>query len=443
VASPVLVLVALAAAGGGVPTVAVMPFKNLAGTGAQVGEAIRETVSSDLRGVTELRVLERGNVDRVLQEERLQEKDADLDAPTTARVGKLLGATMIVIGAYQQSGDQVRLTARFVQVETGEIVGTAKVDGPVFDFLKLQDQVTVELLKSLGAAPKSVRRFQGRARPPLRSLKPLELYAKAVVEKDDAKRRDILRDAVKEEPAFDYAAQDLAALEERMKGYDAAARKAEEQALAERRAAVARAKSAERGPLELQLLGALMQMRRYHELLRESREVLAHPEAHGGSMAVELAGYEVIQAEQLLKDWDALLRDGERFLKRAPGSPYFSSVETLMRRTIDDKRKVDEGKEQVYPALTKLRSDDRWDLCRIATVYEQHAQFPEARRLVRACIAVDPGAKKSAYVTLVRLDIACADWPAARQDLASLEREDPPAYKIHRSGYEFQVPIDD
>jgi TolB-like protein len=420
-----------------------MPFKNLAGTGAQVGEAIRETVSSDLRGVSELRVLERGNVDRVLQEENLQEKDADLDAPTTARVGKLLGATMIVIGAYQESGLQVRLTARFVRVETGEIVGTAKVDGPVSDFLKLQDQVTVKLLESLGAAPKSVRRFQGRARPPLRSLKPLELYAKAVVEKDDAKRRDILRDAVKEEPAFEYAVQDLAALEERMKGYDAAAKKVELAAVAERRAALARAKPAERGPLELQFLGDLARMHRYHELLRETRDVLAHPDSRGGAMAVDIAGVQQVQAEFLLREWDALLRDGEGFLKRSAGSPSYSSVESMMQRAIDEKRKVEEGKDGVSPDVAKLRSEDRWDLCRLAGVYERHAQYPEARRLLRACLTVDPSAKKSAWSTLVRLDIDCADWPAARKDLADLEREDPAGFKIHRTGFEYQVPADD
>ena len=54
---------------------------------------------------------------------------------TTVKVGKLLGASLIVTGAYQRGGSSVRLTARFVKVETGEVVGTAKVDGATSDFL--------------------------------------------------------------------------------------------------------------------------------------------------------------------------------------------------------------------------------------------------------------------------------------------------------------------
>jgi TolB-like protein len=127
-----------------------MPFRDLSGKKASVGEAIRETVTADLREAGGVTVVERAQIDRVLGEQALQARRADLDPLSSVRVGKLLGASLIVTGAYQEEASTVRLTARFVRVETGEIVGTAKVDGPAGDLLRLQDSVTAQLMRSAG-----------------------------------------------------------------------------------------------------------------------------------------------------------------------------------------------------------------------------------------------------------------------------------------------------
>src|SRR5437868_11486800 len=100
------------------PAVAVMPFKDLSGGGGLVGEAIRETVTSDLKEVPGLKVIERASIDQVIHEQNLQARKTDLDPIASVRVGTLVGATLIVAGAYQRSNANVRLTARFVRVET-------------------------------------------------------------------------------------------------------------------------------------------------------------------------------------------------------------------------------------------------------------------------------------------------------------------------------------
>ena len=99
-----------------IPTVAVMPFKDLSGGRGQVGEAIRETVTSDLKGVDGLKVVERGDIDKIIAEQNLQGKKNDLGMGESIRVGTLLGATLIVAGSYQKAATQVRLIARFVDV---------------------------------------------------------------------------------------------------------------------------------------------------------------------------------------------------------------------------------------------------------------------------------------------------------------------------------------
>jgi TolB-like protein len=208
----VALLLAALPARAATPTVAVMPFKDLSGGGAgAVGEAIRETVTTDLKEVSGLRVIERGNLDKILAEQNLQAQRADLDPATAARIGKLLGATHICAGAYQKVAPQVRLTARFIKVESGEIVGTAKVDGQASNFLKLQDRITALLLAKAGLGHHS-KKIEERSRPPVKSLDTLEFYGQAVLADNDDLRKKYLKLALAEDENFAYAAKDLAAL---------------------------------------------------------------------------------------------------------------------------------------------------------------------------------------------------------------------------------------
>jgi TolB-like protein len=195
-----------------VTTIAVMPFKDLSGGKGHVGEAIRETVTSDLKDAG-LKVVERGNIDKVIAEQNLQAKKNDLDMAASIRVGTLLGATMIVAGAYQRASSQVRLTARFVDVATGEIKGSAKVDGSTSDLFKLQDRISAALCKSAGLGAAKVQHFAKRVRPKVKSFKAIELYGDAVVQTDDKKKLELLKLSLDADPQMVYASRDLDALE--------------------------------------------------------------------------------------------------------------------------------------------------------------------------------------------------------------------------------------
>src|SRR5688572_13032138 len=120
------------------PTIAVMPFRDLTGAAPLIGEAISETVTIDLKQLGALRVIERRQLDKALAELKLQGRRSDLDPSSAAKLGKLLGASLIVLGGYQRASNNVRLTARFVAVETGEVIGAAKIDGPETEMLRLQ-----------------------------------------------------------------------------------------------------------------------------------------------------------------------------------------------------------------------------------------------------------------------------------------------------------------
>lgn len=52
-------------------------------------------------------------------------------------------------GGYQRLGDLIRITARFVEVGSGAVVRTVKIDGAIGDIFSLQDKIVFELSQGM------------------------------------------------------------------------------------------------------------------------------------------------------------------------------------------------------------------------------------------------------------------------------------------------------
>ena len=127
-------------------TVGVLPFTNITGSPADawIGAGIAETLVADLQGTPGLTVVTR---------ERLMTAFGDAGLVTGGAagegavldVGRRLGARWVVSGGYQRLGDEIRITARLVEVETGAVIRAAKVDGALDDLFALQDRLAGEL----------------------------------------------------------------------------------------------------------------------------------------------------------------------------------------------------------------------------------------------------------------------------------------------------------
>ena len=130
-------------------TVAVAPFVNISGQPADdwIGVGIAETVTADLDQIDSFSV-----IGREAFVETARQQGTDL-SPTAAgdvervarRLGRDLGIAWLVSGGYQRLGNQLRLTARIVDIETGAVSTTVKVDGSVDEIFALQDRIVVEL----------------------------------------------------------------------------------------------------------------------------------------------------------------------------------------------------------------------------------------------------------------------------------------------------------
>ncbi len=128
-------------------TVAVMSFANITGRPEDdwLGTGIAETVAADLKSVPGLCVVSRERVFEVMRK-----LGGGAGARSSAvRLGREVGAGLVVSGAYQRAGDRVRVTARVTETETGAVLQTMKADGRMDDVFALQDRIVAELSAGL------------------------------------------------------------------------------------------------------------------------------------------------------------------------------------------------------------------------------------------------------------------------------------------------------
>ena len=67
------------------------------------------------------------------------------DAEEAIDVGRLLGARWLVSGGYQRVGDLLRITARLVEVTSGEVRRSTRIDGSIADLFDVQDRIAAAL----------------------------------------------------------------------------------------------------------------------------------------------------------------------------------------------------------------------------------------------------------------------------------------------------------
>ena len=112
---------------------------------AWLSAGIAETVTNDLRRLGHFRVVDRR---RVLETARAT--DGSLE-----QIAAALGARLLVVGSVQRSQQKVRITARIVDVSSGEALADAKVDGAFDDIFDVQDEVVRQLSRELALPDRS------------------------------------------------------------------------------------------------------------------------------------------------------------------------------------------------------------------------------------------------------------------------------------------------
>ena len=139
---------------GGARTIAVCDFANVTGDADVnwLAAGIAETVTSDLAALDHFRVIDRW---RVVQAARR------LNGAPLHELGAAIGASLLVTGGFQRHGTHLRITARVIDLEHGEALADAKVDGRLDDVFTLQDDVVSAFARDMGMSDARVSRRAG------------------------------------------------------------------------------------------------------------------------------------------------------------------------------------------------------------------------------------------------------------------------------------------
>ena len=144
-------------------SIAVTDFANVTGDldYGWLSTGIAETVTNDLRELGTLRVID-----------RLQVADAVGRAGTLAALRVERVADLAVVGSFQRAADRLRITARVVDVASGESLADAKADGLLSDVFELQDRIVAQFASQLGLSATAVT----ERRVGIRETSSLEAY---------------------------------------------------------------------------------------------------------------------------------------------------------------------------------------------------------------------------------------------------------------------------
>src|SRR5262249_1506608 len=74
-----------------------------------------------LKNVPSIHIVERENIQDLIKEQAFAATGL-VDAKTAPKIGKILGANTLMVGSYQLLGDQLRINARFINANSGEML---------------------------------------------------------------------------------------------------------------------------------------------------------------------------------------------------------------------------------------------------------------------------------------------------------------------------------
>ena len=105
-------------------SIAVIPFFDLDGNVNELGNLLSEELITRLYKTGKFNVIERQMLNKILTEQKLQASGL-IDENSARKLGRLLGVEALVSGSVSDLGDHIKINARVISTETGQIFGVA------------------------------------------------------------------------------------------------------------------------------------------------------------------------------------------------------------------------------------------------------------------------------------------------------------------------------
>lgn len=200
------------------PGVAVMRFENAGSHGGNAESenfealevGLQVMLNTELSQNGALRIVERADIQALLREQELA-TEGRVDASQAADIGRLVGARYMVMGSFVDIFEQVRMDARIVDVETGELLRARGVQDrreEIYSILLELSQAITEGLELPELDPQVAEERRDREVP----AEAVSLYSRALVLEDlgrTAQARELLQRVADDFPDYVEAQERL------------------------------------------------------------------------------------------------------------------------------------------------------------------------------------------------------------------------------------------
>ena len=111
-------------------TIAIFDFVNVNGKNSVLGRYLVEQISNYFFQNSDLKIVERAQIDNVLKEQNFG-LSGNVSDESAARIGHMLGADAVTIGTLTRIGNRISVNIKIVDSETGSILssGSTEIDG--------------------------------------------------------------------------------------------------------------------------------------------------------------------------------------------------------------------------------------------------------------------------------------------------------------------------
>ena len=135
-------------------------------------KGIPESIITYLGKRGKVRIVERARLDAALKELKLGISGI-VDEQTAVKIGKAVGATAIIVGSFIRVAGNIRINARLIDVQTGEIITAEQVQGPLNEVFTLMDQTSEAMWAKLVGRPIEVQQIPITPKKEVKVGKPL------------------------------------------------------------------------------------------------------------------------------------------------------------------------------------------------------------------------------------------------------------------------------
>jgi len=186
-------------------TIAIAYFDNNTGQAEldPLRKGLADMLITDLGNVATLQIVERDKLNQVLAELKLSDSKF-IDPRTAQKLGRGLAAEFIMTGGYVVAGDALRVDVRVIEVKTGRVAASEKVEGKKADFFSVEKDLVELLVKTLDVKLSSGERGKLRSNA-TESFDAWQKYSAGLDAKDrgdDALARKMFQAALDADPNY-------------------------------------------------------------------------------------------------------------------------------------------------------------------------------------------------------------------------------------------------